>query len=41
LSYKATKAAILISLYRDEPIFQIPHQMMNFLLDVDEMLTMW
>jgi len=40
-SYKATKAALLINLYRDEPILQLPFQLLQKLMDVDEYLTMW
>jgi len=40
-SYKATKAALLINLYREEPILQLPFQLLQKLMDVDEFLTMW
>ncbi len=41
LSYKATIAVLLINLYRDEPILQLPYQLLTCLVDIDEMLTMW
>ncbi len=41
LSYKATIAALLISLYRDEPILQMPFKLLMGLMDIDEMLTTW
>ncbi len=41
LSYRATMAALLISLYRDEPIFHMPYKLIEKLLDIDESLAMW
>jgi len=41
LSYKATKAAIMVNLYREEPIFQLPFQLLTLLLEVDSGLTRW
>lgn len=41
LSYKATIAALLINLYRDEPILQMPFKLLMGLMDIDEMLTTW
>ncbi|MCB0571447.1 MAG: hypothetical protein KDC66_16870 [Phaeodactylibacter sp.] len=41
LSYKATIAILLINLYRDEPILQLPFQLLTCLADIDELLTMW
>lgn len=41
LSYKATLAALLISLYRDEPILQLPYLMISKLIDMDELMTTW
>ncbi len=40
-SYKATKAALLINLYRDEPILHLPFQLLQKLMDVDEYMTTW
>jgi tryptophan 2,3-dioxygenase len=41
LSYKALHAALLIQLYRDQAILQIPFQILNSLMDIDEILTNW
>lgn len=41
LSYKATIAALLINLYRDEPILQMPYRFIAKLIDIDELFTSW
>lgn len=41
LSYKAFLAALLINLYRDEPIFQLPYRFLTALVEVDEGFTAW
>jgi tryptophan 2,3-dioxygenase len=41
LSYKATLAALLISLYRDEPILHMPFLTLSRLVDMDELMTTW
>jgi tryptophan 2,3-dioxygenase len=41
LSYDAFLAALLITLYRDEPIFHMPFQLLVALLDIDEGFTAW
>ena len=41
LSYRATIAALLINLYRDEPILHLPFQLLMVLVDIDEHLTTW
>jgi tryptophan 2,3-dioxygenase len=41
LSYRATQAALLISLYRDEPMLQMPYQLLSMLIEVDENVTLW
>ena len=41
LSQKATLGALFIQLYRDEPILQIPHQLLTQLVDIDHNLTSW
>lgn len=41
LSYPATKAAIMIQLYQEEPVFQLPFQLLMTLLDIDELITSW
>nr|Q2LD53.1 RecName: Full=Tryptophan 2,3-dioxygenase; Short=TDO; AltName: Full=Tryptamin 2,3-dioxygenase; AltName: Full=Tryptophan oxygenase; Short=TO; Short=TRPO; AltName: Full=Tryptophan pyrrolase; AltName: Full=Tryptophanase [Mayetiola destructor]ABC69733.1 vermilion [Mayetiola destructor] len=40
-SYKAMQGAILITLYRDEPRFSQPHQLLNCLMDIDSFMTKW
>ena len=41
LSHKATKAALLILLYRDEPILHSPFNLISRLIDMDELFTSW
>jgi len=41
LSQKATLGALFIQLYRDEPILQLPHQLLTQLVDIDHNLTSW
>ena len=41
LSHKATQAALLILLYRDQPILHNPYQLLTKLADVDELFTTW
>jgi tryptophan 2,3-dioxygenase len=41
LSYNATIAALLINLYRDEPILHLPFNLLMCLIDIDEHLTTW
>jgi len=41
LSFAATQAALLIFIYQDEPIFSLPFRMLNYLVDIDELLTRW
>lgn len=41
LSYKALHAAILIALYRHQPILQTPFRIIRALLDIDETMTTW
>jgi tryptophan 2,3-dioxygenase len=41
LSYQATQAALLIHLYRDEPILHQPFRLLMVLVDIDELLTTW
>ncbi|KAG9509410.1 Tryptophan 2,3-dioxygenase, partial [Fragariocoptes setiger] len=40
-SHKAMQGALMISLYRDEPRFNQPWQLMNMLVDIDAYLTKW
>jgi tryptophan 2,3-dioxygenase len=41
LSCRATNAALLINLYRDEPILHLPFRLLTVLIDIDELLTAW
>lgn len=41
LSHKALRSALMIQLYRDEPIMQAPFQLISRLLDIDEVMTQW
>jgi tryptophan 2,3-dioxygenase len=41
LSQKATLGALFIQLYRDEPILQLPHQLLTQLIKVDQLFTSW
>lgn len=41
LSYRATIAALLINLYREKPILNIPFNILMELANIDELLTNW
>lgn len=41
LSYKATIAALLINLYREKPILNIPYNLLIELMNIDELMTTW
>jgi len=41
LTHDAFVAALLITLYRDEPAFQMPHRLLTALVDIDEGFTAW
>lgn len=41
LSPKATRAALFISIYRGYPMLQLPFQVLNGLLEIDEQLSSW
>jgi len=41
LSAQATHAALLINLYRDEPILHLPFRLLTVLIDIDELFTTW
>lgn len=41
LSYRATIAALLIHLYRDEPILRAPYNLLNKITEVDELFTLY
>jgi tryptophan 2,3-dioxygenase len=41
LSSKANRAALFIMLYRGYPLLQLPFQLLNSLLEIDEQLSSW
>ncbi len=41
LSQKATLSALFISMYREEPLMNLPFQFITLLTEVDEALTLW
>jgi tryptophan 2,3-dioxygenase len=41
LSQKALQAALLINLYRDQPVLQVPFKILSSLMDIDETMTLW
>ena len=41
LSYEATIAALLINLYREEPILWQPFNLLRKLVEIDQMFTIW
>lgn len=41
LSYKATISALMIFLYREEPILWMPYNLISKLIDMDELFTTW
>ena len=41
LSHKATLAALLINLYQEEPILQMPYNLLQRLISIDELFTTW
>jgi len=41
LSSKASRAALFIMLYRGYPMLQLPFQLLNTLLEIDEQLSSW
>ncbi len=41
LSAAANRSALFIMLYRDYPLMQLPFQLINTLLDIDELMAMW
>lgn len=40
-SHRAMQGAIMITLYRDEPRFNQPHQLLTLLMDIDSLITKW
>ena len=41
LSYKATLSALMINLYNEEPLLQLPYRFLLCIVDIDELLTTW
>ncbi|MCI4667261.1 MAG: tryptophan 2,3-dioxygenase [Bacteroidia bacterium] len=41
LSYEATLAALMINLYNEEPLLQLPYRLLLTIIDIDELLTNW
>ncbi|HLF40884.1 MAG TPA: tryptophan 2,3-dioxygenase family protein [Acidimicrobiia bacterium] len=41
LPHRAFLAALLINLYREEPVFQLPFRLLTALVDIDENFTTW
>lgn len=41
LSQKAMQAALFIYMYREEPVFNLPWQVLSSLVDIDEQITIW
>ncbi|XP_053616499.1 tryptophan 2,3-dioxygenase isoform X2 [Plodia interpunctella] len=41
LSHRALQGAIMITIYRDEPRFSQPHQLLTLLMDIDSLITKW
>jgi tryptophan 2,3-dioxygenase len=41
LSPKARRAALFIMMYRDYPLLQLPFQLLNVLLEIDESMATW
>lgn len=41
LSFRATQAALLIFVYQEEPVLQIPFRFLQALIDIDENMTSW
>lgn len=41
LSFKASRNALFIMVYRDHPLLHLPYELVSTLLEVDELLSMW
>ena len=41
LSYKATMSALLINLYREHPILQLPYKFLRQLVETDHKISLW
>ncbi|XP_046742244.1 tryptophan 2,3-dioxygenase [Diprion similis] len=40
-THAALQGAVMITLYRDEPRFSQPHQILTLLMDIDSLITKW
>lgn len=40
-SLGALQAALFVTLYRDEPVLQLPFRLLSLLMDIDETMTAW
>ena len=40
-THTALQGAVMITLYRDEPRFSQPHQILTSLMDIDSLITKW
>lgn len=41
LGFRATSASLMIMLYQDEPMLQLPARLLHMLVDVDEQMNQW
>lgn len=41
MSHRALMGALMIMLYREQPRFQGPYQILSLLMDVDALITKW
>ena len=41
MSWKALQAALFITIYKEEPVLQGPHNLLTKIMDVDELLARW
>jgi tryptophan 2,3-dioxygenase len=41
MSLAAVQAALFITVYRDEPVLQLPFRLLTTLMDIEETLTLW
>lgn len=41
MGFRATSASLMIMLYQDEPMFQLPARLLHMLIDVDEQMNQW
>lgn len=39
MSYKSTLAALFITLYRDQPLMNLPYMLINYLIEIDELFS--